>query len=155
MIALVDGDDGVLEQAVDRLWDALCGRRKHRKKNDEVPPIANVLIYSGRRIALRCLRCNGFYFLTSKSYATRDACPDCEGVGFIGIDGSLPSSGPQGSESKVAMLVARYAQGLPLWHPGDQIGVTDDQEKMLAREVERNDRKLYAWDSCGELATSA
>lgn len=44
---------------------------------------------------------------------------DAEDFAALGIDPYAPTHARPGSEAKVAMLSARYAAGLPLWHNED------------------------------------
>ena len=42
-----------------------------------------------------------------------------EEIRSLGLDPREPTAAKPGSEEKVAMLAARYAAGLPLWHNDD------------------------------------
>jgi hypothetical protein len=115
-------------------------RRTHGPpKYAAVPPGWNVLVYaeqdSQRRIALRCLECNGTAMTPSLHGVPPLACPVCDGRGAFGIDPFLPTTGAQGSEAKVAIMVARYASGVALWNDLDRIGHTKADELRFRAEV--------------------
>jgi len=93
---------------------------RSRRVGDPVPPKANVIVWAPGRIALRCYQCNG---LAATLAVFRDRlipCDVCQGCGFIGILPGIATSAERGSETKVAVLVARQAAGAPLWVRGDR-----------------------------------
>jgi hypothetical protein len=99
------------------------------------PPSWNVLVYaeqeSQRRIALRCVSCNGLGTGLCRPGLPPGICQYCAGHGAFGIEAALPTICSQGSEGKVAILAARYQDGLPLFHPLDRIGNTKSEELHL------------------------
>lgn len=46
-------------------------------------------------------------------------CPDCDGVGYTGIDPLEPSANVAGSDERIARYATRYREGYPLWNPSD------------------------------------
>jgi len=93
-----------------------------------------------RCLALRCYECNGIGIRPLFGVAL-EPCPACDGMGAYGLDPHLPTIVAQGSETKVAVMTARYQSGSPLWHPLDRIGHTKMEELNLREaKKEQHDR---------------
>ncbi len=52
---------------------------------------------------------------------------------FPGIDPAKPTTALPGSAEKVAVLAARYASGLPLWHEEDCVDHGPSEEDLQGR----------------------
>lgn len=74
------------------------------------------------RLSARCGECSGMGRVLASNVAYDD-CDACDGLGWFGIDPEKPVMAHAGSTAKVAMLSARYARGVPLWHAGDGCGL--------------------------------
>ena len=79
------------------------------------------------RVAMRCSECGG---AAVRRMSDREAlgisaayrvipCEVCRGIGWLGIDPTLPTDMRPGNEAKVIVIAARYVAGLPLWHAND------------------------------------
>lgn len=64
-------------------------------------------------------------------------CPTCDGTGCQGIDPTLPTIAPPGSMERVFVLAARYAAGLPLWHPYDEPTQRAGTWRMICESKQR------------------
>ena len=90
----------------------------------------DLLIYSDNPdlVAVRCSGCGGTGFRIKRG--PRNLCPagcdECQGVGWKGIDATIPTNFRAGTPGKVAVIAARYAAGKPLWLKGDY----DAQERI-------------------------
>lgn len=63
----------------------------------------------------KCTACdgNGYVKVTSEGQVN---CEPCDGIGWFGIDPTLPHPVPQGWR-RVKYMAARYDKGLPIWDP--------------------------------------
>lgn len=66
---------------------------------------------------IQCRPCEGQGRLGRGSGALPEECEECRGQGWHGIDPERPTLLRQ--DQKVCVLQARYARGLPLFHPDD------------------------------------
>lgn len=69
--------------------------------------------------AAECGACRGRGALVAKATSPPKFCERCAGAGFLGVPVG-PTTARPGSRWKVAVLAARYARGLELWHAGDR-----------------------------------
>ena len=87
------------------------------------------------RRADRCERCQGhgeLQFISPRDAGSSiDTCPDCQGVGWLGIDPYLPTNARPGSVEKLAVLVARQTARCKLWHALDN---TEPPDRPLPAE---------------------
>jgi hypothetical protein len=95
-------------------------------------------------LAARCGECDGMGRFATPSEEYLD-CEACLGLGWFGIDPEQPVMAHAGSAAKVAMLTARYATGVPLWHVRD--GRDDDLRLRNLAETEQFARPTAAKES--------
>lgn len=115
----------------------LCSncRRMARNKTDRTcgkcgaSMLVSTLIWNRtpERLAKRCSACagNAVRRMSDLEAAGISAayrvipCEVCLGIGWLGIDPTLPTDLRPGNAAKVIVIAARYVAGLPLWNDDD------------------------------------
>lgn len=65
-----------------------------------------------------CQNCNGEGVIDNGLHREKPLCPICQGNMALGVDPYENKAYP-GTADKIAVLAARYAEGLPLWSEHD------------------------------------
>ena len=105
---------------------------------------------SSARLAARCAPCRGLGRIWTQSSDSTD-CEHCSGCGWFGIDPHSPVKGHPGSVEKIAMLMVRYASGVPLWNEHD--GLDEERETSYAPLTQHTPASMGIESRPAHLAT--
>ena len=74
----------------------------------------------------------GFDFL----YVDEEQSFEQQYIEALGVNPLMPTPATPGSVDKVAMLAARYAAGLPLWHESDCSDHGPGEQDLMGRQLD-------------------
>jgi hypothetical protein len=92
-----------------------------------------------REPATECPNCKGDGWAPRHQWRTTvvQYCDECGGVGFLGIDPSVPTVCSPGSREKVAILTARRNAGFYLWNNADAADFTSGLNANYRHDLRR------------------